>query len=212
MRMAPVVFLFGLVVGLPLPGAARPACADSMLRLNEFVAGPARDWDGSGAFSSRDDEWVEVVNVGAVSLDLTGFLLTDGDQIPRFALGGALEPGARRVVFGRDAYDWERAHGFPAFGLSLGNTGDKVMLWQVAAAETLLVDSYTYVTHQAASDRAMGRLPDGGAWALFDGLNRYTGTLLPPGNGCVPTPNAQNVCSSTPTRTVTWGQVKSLYR
>jgi Lamin Tail Domain len=212
MRVAPAVFavLFTLVSHLPV--SARSACADAPLRLNEFMAGPTRDWDGSGAFSSRDDEWVEVLNTGATPLDLAGFVITDGDTLPRFALSGTLAGGARRLVFGKESFDWEHANGFPAFGFSLGNSGDKVMLWQVAGAETLLVDSYTYKSHEAAADRAVGRSPDGGGWALFDALNPYVGTLLPAGNGCAPTPGLANVCDSTPATTTTWGELKTRYR
>lgn len=212
MRLAPAVTCLALAFVPHLP-AATSACADSPLRLNEIMAGPARDWDGSGAFSSRDDEWVEVVNAGAAPLDLTGFLLTDADTIPRFAFSGALAAGGRLVVYGRDSYDWERATGFPAFGLSLANSGDSVMLWQIVGPDTLLVDHYAYRSHEAAADRSIGRHADGsGGWALFDGLNPYTGTTPPHGNGCNPSPDAINLCGETPARAVTWGGVKSLYR
>jgi hypothetical protein len=188
------------------------ARAESPLKLNEFLAGPARDWDGSGTVSTRDDEWVEVANTGAAALDLAGYLITDGDRLPRLALSGTLAPGGLRVAFGKESYDWERANGFPAFGLSLGNTGDKVSLWQVVGPDTVLVDSYTYLSHEAASDRAVGRTPDGGAWALLDGLNPYAGTTAPRGTGCMPSPGGSNLCGVTPTRAVSWGRVKTLYR
>ena len=74
-KLATLLVLMFLV---PTP-AARAA---SSLRLNEILAGPARDWDGSGALSTRDDEWVEVVNTGGTPLDLTGHLITDGDRLP----------------------------------------------------------------------------------------------------------------------------------
>jgi len=213
MRFAPATLALALLTLPHLPALAHTACADSPLHLNEIMAGPARDWDGSGLFSSRDDEWVEVVNVGLETLDLAGWLLTDGDNLPRYALAGALAPGDHRLVFGKDSYDWEKAHGYPAFGLSLANSGDKVMLWQVTGPDTTLMDSYAFASHEAAADRASGRFPDGaGAWVLFDGLNPYTGTLLPAGNGCVPTPGAPNGCSSTPARPLSWGRLKSLYR
>jgi Lamin Tail Domain len=198
-----------LVLGLP----ASRACAAGALRLNELLPGPASDWDGSGAFSSRDDEWIEVINAGTDPCDLAGFFLTDGDSIPRYAFSGTLAPGDRRLVFGRDSYDWERATAHPAFGLSLGNSGDAAMLWQVAGAETVLVDSYVYGSHEAAADRAIGRVPEGtGAWTLFDSLDPYTGTTVPLGTGCAPTPGSANVCDGTPARSVTWGRVKTLYR
>ena len=87
------------------------------------------------------------------------------------------------------------------------------MLWQVIGPDTTLVDRYAYGSHEAAADRAIGRLPDGtGAWVLFDALNPYTGTIAPPGTGCAPTPNQVNVCASTPAQPSTWGRVRALYR
>jgi hypothetical protein len=164
------------------------------------------------AVSTRDDEWIEVVNTAAEALDLSAYLLTDSDRLPRYAFSGTLAPGERRLVFGRQSYDWEKAYGYPAYGLSLANTGDTVMLWQVAGAETLLVDAYAYQSHEAAADRAVGRRPDGGPWVLFDGLNPYVGTTPPLGTGCTPTPGLANVCDDTPTRNPTWGRLKALYR
>jgi hypothetical protein len=213
MRLAPVLYRLALASVVFLMLAPAPAGADSPLRINEFVAGPARDWDGNGTFSSRDDEWVEVMNTDPTALDLAGFLLTDGDSIPRYAFSGSLSAGDHLVVFGRNAYDWERVTGHPAYGLSLGNSGDAVLLWRVVGPDTLLVDGYTYRSHEAAADRAVGRVPDGGAiWALFDGLNPYTGSTPPKGTGCFPTPAAVNVCDETPTRRATWGEVRAIYR
>ena len=187
--------------------------SNAQLRLNEIMPGPARDWDGSGSFSSRDDEWVEIVNPDAIPVELDGWFLTDGDSLPRFAFQGMLDPGGHRLVTGRDAYEWERANGFPAFGLSLANGGDAVLLWRVVDGDTTLIDMRAYRSHEAAADRSIGRLPDGGdEWTLFDGLNPYTGTLPPAGNGCPPTPGSRNVCQSTPVRAVTWGAVRSRYR
>ncbi len=182
------------------------------VRLNEILAGPARDWDGSGAFSSRDDEWIEIANAGPATADLAGFFVTDGDSLPRYAFTGSLEPGGVRLVTGKMSYDWERANAQPAYGLSLGNTGDSVLLWQIVGSDTTLVDSYTYRTHEAASDRATGRSTETGEWQLFDSLNPYTGTLTPAGNHCPPSPGAPNACALTPARTSTWGRLKTLYR
>jgi hypothetical protein len=212
MHLAAAYLALVLTVLCPPVGPPSVARADPGLLLNEFVAGPARDWDGSGALSTRDDEWVEVCNTGPATLDLSSFLVTDSDRLPRYAFSGTLGPGERRLVFGKESYDWEKANGFPAYGLSLSNTGDTVMLWQVAGAETLLVDFYAYQSHEAAADRAVGRKPDGGPWALFDGLNPYVGTTPPQGTGCTPTPGLANACDDTPARTQTWGRLKALYR
>jgi len=216
----PIVTVLALTacIVMPLPvarAAALPATvagAPPGVVISEFLAGPSTDWNGSGAFSSRDDEWVEVFNAGATPVDLASFFLTDGDSIPRYAFAGTLAPGERRVVFGSDAYDWERATGHPAFGLSLANGGDAVMLWEIAGPDTVVADAYTYRSHEGASDRAVGRLSDFGAWALFDGLNPYNGTIAPFGTGCAPSPNAENGCGATETRRSTWGRLKTIYR
>jgi hypothetical protein len=208
MRQAYALFIASLLVCV----IAGRASAQSPLKLNEILAGPARDWDGSGTISTRDDEWIEIVNSGSAPLDLAGYLLTDGDRLPRYGFSGTLGVGAVKVVFGKDAVDWERTSGNPVFGLSLGNTGDSAMLWQVVGADTVLIDSYTYVSHEAASDRAVGRMPDGGPWGLEDALNPYTGTTPPVGTGCTPTPGAPNLCGATPAERVSWGRLKTLYR
>jgi hypothetical protein len=214
---AVLAFAFALALALPPAASAARRCGSPAtsvpgVRLNEILAGPARDWDGSGAFSSRDDEWIEIVNAGSAAVDLAGFLVTDGDSIPRYALSGTLAPGEVRLVTGKTSYDWERANAQPAFGLSLGNTGDSVILWQVTGADTVVVDSYTYKSHEAAADRAVGRHPETGQWQLFDALNPYAGTIAPPGNACAPTPAAINACAAAPGRSVTWGSVKAAYR
>jgi len=212
MYLAATCLVFALTI-VHLPPAPVPvARAGPGLLLNEFIAGPARDWDGSGVLSTRDDEWIEVYNAGSETLDLSSYLVTDAELLPRYAFTGALDPDARRLVFGRESYDWEKAHGFPAYGLSLGNTGDTVMLWQVAGAETVLVDSYAYKSHEAAADRAVGRNPDGGPWALLDGLNPYVGTTPPLGTACMPSPGLANLCENTPARPATWGRLKAMYR
>jgi hypothetical protein len=189
-----------------------PATAHAELRLNEFLAGPARDWDGSGALSTRDDEWVEVWNDEAAPLDLAGYFVTDGDTLARFGFSGTLGPQGRVLVFGSQSVEWERANGFPVFGLSLGNTGDRVMLWHAVAGDTTLVDQYVYLAHEAAADRAVGRDTDGGAWKLLDALNPYSGTTPPLGSGCPPSPGAPNACAPTPVQRASWGSLKALYR
>jgi lamin tail-like protein len=182
------------------------------VRLAEILAAPARDWDGSGAFSSRDDEWIEILNGGAEPADLSPYFVTDGDSIPRFRFSGTLAPGAVLLVTGAMAVEWERATGHPIFGLSLGNTGDQVMLWKITGADTALVESYAYKSHESAADRASGRTPDGSVWKLEDGLNPYAGSTQPVGTGCLPTPGVANNCGITPTQKTSWGRVKSIYR
>lgn len=194
------------VGGFAVPGSCGPV-------LNEIMADPARDWDGNGSYNYRDDEWVEVVNPGPGSLDLDGVIIGDGDRSPLIALSGSLGPGGHRVVFGSEAAAFQQSHGWGVYGLRLGNDGDSVTLLQVVGADTVLVDSYTYNTYEAEDDRSSGRRPDGAAaWELFDGLNPYTGSTPPLGNGLLPTPGQPN--GETPVAAVetTWGRVRAIYR
>ena len=199
-----------LVSGGALCASSTHAAPD--VRLSEILAGPGRDWDGNGLFSSRDDEWIEIVNGGATTANLASYFVTDGDSIPRFGFSGTLAPGATLLVTGSASVTWERNTGHPVFGLSLGNTGDRVMLWQIVGADTVLVDDYAYKVHECATDRAIGRSADGSEWRLEDGLNPYAGTALPPATGCPPTPGAPNTCGAVGVVRTSWGRVKQQYR
>ena len=199
---------FGLICAVALAGPSVGQCG---VRLNEILADPDRDWDGDGLVSPRNDEWVEVVATADESLD--GFFL--GDDVGGFVYGlsGNLGAGEVRVVFGGEAAEWESQNGESVTGLRLGNTGDTVTLWQVAGTDILLVDSYTFLDHEAENDRSSGRLPDGGAdWMLFDGLTPYSGETMPTGSGLLPTPGAENgTGEASPVTHATWGRIKSLY-
>ncbi|HVP38901.1 MAG TPA: lamin tail domain-containing protein [Candidatus Saccharimonadales bacterium] len=198
-----------LLAALLLAGAAAPARAE--LVINEVLASPARDWNGDGTVSSRDDEWVEIYNPADTPVALDGYRLADADTTWRFALTGTLGPRARLVVFGSDAYAWEKATHHPAYGLSLNNGGDTVRLWKFSGADSVQVDAVTYGAVEGGSDRGYGRFPDGaGSWKLFDALDPAPAGSNPPGTGCGPTPGAANGCPS-PAVATSWGQLRLLY-
>jgi len=188
-----------------------PAATCDIL-LNEILSAPARDWNGDGVVSARDDEWIEIWNGGGGAVDLTGYLVSDADSTIRFAFSGTLGPAEHRVVYGIQAVDWQRANGRSVAGLSLNNSGDTVRLWHIVGPDTVLVDAYAYKSHEGANDRSTGREPDGGAWALFDGLDPYTGSLDPGPTGCAPSPGDPNLCHASRAEPVTWGRLKSIYR
>lgn len=182
--------------------------------INEFLADPARDWDGDGQVSFRDDEWVEIVNYGESAVDLSGYLLTDGEGEPvwRYGFSGLLEPGHVRVVYGSDSRAWEQSEGFPVYGLSLNNTGDRLALYMVSGYDTVIVDEYTYEDKAAEDDRSVGRsAQDPESWAVFDAFNPCSENCVPEGNGCVPTPGSTNECL-TGTQSESWGKIKHKYR
>ncbi|MDI6809291.1 MAG: lamin tail domain-containing protein [Candidatus Eisenbacteria bacterium] len=182
------------------------------LVINEIMPAPATDWNGDGLFNYRDDEWVEIYNPAGVPVDLTGYRIADGEPTWRYELTGTIPPHGFLVVFGSDSYAWEKATGFPAYGLSLNNTGDTVRLFRLAPRETVLVDCYSYNKYEGGPERSTGRIPDGSSeWLMFDSLNPYSGQVPPLGSGCPPTPGETNGCPNA-VEGVTWGKIKSLYR
>ena len=94
------------------------------LALSEILAGPARDWNGDGAFDARKDEWAEIWNPGPGSVDLSAYRLADADSTIRYEFSGFLAAGSVALVLGSAAEDQQRALGRTVTGLSLNNAGD----------------------------------------------------------------------------------------
>ncbi|MFN2370826.1 MAG: lamin tail domain-containing protein, partial [Candidatus Krumholzibacteriia bacterium] len=129
-------------------GSARAAVV-----INEILADPARDWDGDGVLDSRDDEWVEVLNTGPGPVDLVSYWLRDDAAGgPRLNLFGVLEAGQTAVFFGSQAVAWQQETGATVAGLSLNNSGDRVILLRTVAGSDPLtwedVDDVDYTSHQ----------------------------------------------------------------
>jgi hypothetical protein len=203
------------VLLLTLWVAAAPAGAQVV--LNEILADPATDWDGDGAVDAKLDEWIEVYNPGDTSVYLTEYWVRDGlGDTPHLNLFGRLDPGQTAVFYGHHALAWQQENDAGTSGLSLNNSGDTVQLLRADPADPvnlLLVDEKVYGAHEGADDRTAGRLPDGGEWSLFDGLNPYAGDEQPGGNGCEPTPGAINACADeTPVDAATWTGVRRRWR
>lgn len=190
----------------------------AQILINEIMADPARDWDGDGVYSYRDDEWVEVVNTGTETVDLTGYWLRDetGEEA-HLNLFGMIAPGEVAVFTGSQAVSWQVEQGVSVEGLSLNNTGDTVELLATIAGtqgpELQLQDAATYLDHEAEDDRSSGKDPLGQGWFLYDGLNPYSGSLDPGGTGCSPTFGQPNECQALPAESsVTFGDLKAAYR
>lgn len=188
MRMA---LLFCLVVAV---GLASACCAQAGVRINEVLAAPSSDWNGDLVADSKDDEWVEIANDGAIGADLAGLVLLNGDaRAVVYGFSGVIAAGGHRVVYGTEAVAWESAHGRSTIGLSLNNSGDVLRLARVAGGDTTLVDSLAFTSSQAGYDVSLGRLPDGsGAWTLFDHLAPAAGS------GGDPTPGYSNSLDAPP--------------
>ena len=204
-----LILAIALLLGLPAPGRAS-------LSVNEIMADPASDWDGDGDYNYRDDEWVELYNAGPGHVNLGEFMLGDDQGLRTFGWedGEILSEGEAVAICGSQSLAWQQANGESSYGFALSNDGDCVVLWQVTADDTLLVDTHTFNTYEADDDRSSGRNPDGtGSWEIFDALNPYGGSTPPPGNGMGPTPGWPNL-GDPPSRVGggSWGDVKALFR
>ena len=189
MRYA-LLFCLVLVLGVVLLAGSAAAA----VRINEILAAPSSDWDGDLGSDSKDDEWVEIANDGAVDADISALVLLNGDgRAPVYGFSGLLGPGAHLVIYGTDAVSWESAEGYSTIGLSLNNSGDVLRLASVAGGDTTIVDSLVFTSSQAGYDVSLGRLPDqSGSWTLFD---HFAPT---PGDGGDPTPGLSNSANAEP--------------
>ena len=206
-------FFISTALSVLITASLCPVCGAQIV-LNEILADPASDWDGDGQVNFRDDEWIEVANLGASPVDISAYLVADGEGEPvwRYGFVGVLASGDVRVVYGSESKAWEQANGFPVYGLSLNNAGDRFSLYCITGMDTVLVDSYTYTKHAANDDRSVGReMGPAGTWRIFDLMNPCSDSCDPPGNGCMPTPGSSNGCI-TPSHAESWSAIKALYQ
>lgn len=112
------------------------AAADfSKLKINEFVANPATNFT---------QEFVEIINSGSTSVDLTGWTLIDATLTSKSLTAlGTISPGGFKV--------FETGEGW------LNNSGDTVSLRNPAST---VVDSHIY-TGSIGNDVSIGRDADG---------------------------------------------------
>lgn len=139
------------------------------LVINEILADPGtvNDANQDGAFSSTEDEFVEIVNVSAKTLLLTGVTLSEGGgQVFTFPTHTCIAPDQAAVMFGSYEGGGDFGGALPfghgrSFGLN--NTGDTVALRDGAGAT---LDEVTYGS-AAGDDQAVVREIDGDIAAAF---------------------------------------------
>ncbi|WNG43464.1 MBL fold metallo-hydrolase [Archangium minus] len=122
--------------------------------------------------SATDSEFVELVNVGGASIDISGWTLSDATSVRHtFAAGTVLGAGKAIVVFGGSS-------GIPAGTtnavvastgtLSLNNGGDTVTVKTSSAKAATTIDTVTYTSALAGQDGvSMNRSPDASATGSF---------------------------------------------
>ncbi len=157
----------------------RPAAAP-ILVINEFMARAGTDWNNDGKVDVYD-EYIEVINYGTVSLNLSSYKLDDYEQDENgkviangFTLPSqTLKPGERAVFYGLQT------------GIRLDDSGDTVRLLRASNGDVLDARTYPIVK---ALDVSICRYKDGFvSWVM----------------GCFPTPGLPNALTgSLPTSTL----------
>ncbi len=133
--------------------------------INEILADPpagqSGDANGDGTRHSSEDEFIELVNGGDESIDISGWSLSDAARVRHiFPAGTQLGPGDALLVFGggmpSGTFGHAHVHVAESGGLSLNNTGDTITL---SDASGRIVDSHTY-GKEAGKDQSLVRSPD----------------------------------------------------
>lgn len=149
--------------------------------INEFLADPGgNDVDNNGNESpaGSDDEFIEILNYGNVSINISGWELSDGISVTHiFSEGTILHPSNAFVLFSNDTGEPNGIFGgaivsFSNDGvLSLNNGGDDITLKD---SEGNTVDSYTYSS--SSSGISQVRDPEGtGAFVDHDEVVGHVG-------------------------------------
>lgn len=139
------------------PAATTPA----QVIINEILA------NEPGSDTTR--EFVELVNVGGTSIDISGWSIWDASAKQHtFASGTVLGAGRAIVVFGSSAgipTGLTNAVGSSGGTLALSNSGDTVTLKNAGSTN---VDSFTYTSSLSGTDGvSMNRGPDASATGTF---------------------------------------------
>jgi hypothetical protein len=117
------------------------------------------DANGDGKISSDDDEFLELVNISAQAIDLSGWQIFDEVRL-RFAFPDSVElaAGCGLVIFGGGAPVGEFGGSliFTAGSLGLNNSGDQVMLVDPEGVE---IDVVRYGS-EGNQDQSLTRDPD----------------------------------------------------
>ncbi|MGK0307434.1 MAG: hypothetical protein ACI8RP_000386 [Urechidicola sp.] len=160
--------------------------------INEILADPGSlvDANGDGATNSGD-EFVELVNTDTSSHDLTGFTISDSNNV-KYTFGATTIPaGSSVVIFGGGTPTGISGITDIAGGLSFNNTSDTVILKNSTG---ITIATYTY-GNEANSDESIGRSDD-----LTGGFVKHSTIST---NPVLASPGRYNT-SNTPFSTLTW--------
>lgn len=133
--------------------------------INEVNKDPGQDADGNGTFSTADDEFIEIYNNEDVSIDLSGWYITESgpNTLHTFSEGVILQPKSAIVIFDDSAVPTGSFGGSIVF---VGNSGD-FSLVNGGSTVTLLdsddnvMDAVSWGSSSFGDGESIVRDPDG---------------------------------------------------
>ncbi len=140
----------------------------SQIVINEIHADPAGDVtgdaNGDGVRDPSDDEFIELVNIGANDLDVSGWKIFDTNSALTerhvFAQGTIVPVNGAIVIFGggtpTGTFGGSIVQTATTGALGLTNSSDGIIIEDATATEII---SYTYGS-EAGSDQSITRSPD----------------------------------------------------
>ena len=152
--------------------------------INEIHADPdasSGDADGNGVVSTGDDEFIEIVNAETISVDITGWTISDAQGGKHtFSENTMLPANGAAVVFGGSTSSGHFGGAIVQNTSSLGlnNGGDSVTL---ADTSGNTVDTYAYGS-EGGDNQSLVRSPDiTGNFVKHSEVTESSGTLFSPG-------------------------------
>ncbi len=172
-------------VGVDLDGEG----AFEVVVINEILADPpsgeAGDANGDSIRHSSQDEFVELLNIGLRSVELSGWQLsdkgTDSDKRFTFPAETWIGPGERVVLFGGGAPVEIGGQVFTddgKLGSGLRNSGDAVYLIDQAGPDTVARATYG---PEGGKDQSLVRHPEGRGGFVRHSFFPSNGALFSPG-------------------------------
>lgn len=163
----------------------------ALVMINEFLADPAGglagDANADGIRSSSEDEFIELLNPGTATENLSGGSLWDNSAIRHsFANATFLLPDERLVVFGggNPANIPGKVAIASTGGLSLNNTSDQIFLKNAAGQ---VIDFISFGA-EGNQDQSLTRFPEGaGPFRLHRDVSSSQ-LLFSPGRSVNPEP------------------------
>ena len=160
-----------------------PSVANAQVVINEVLPNPAGNDEGT--------EWVELYNLGSISVDIAGYKLKDEAGHEQIITTGSISAGGWLQIYAEGSF-------------SLNNTGSETLFLYDSTSQDPL---NTFPYNGSTENKSWGRVPDGDniSTQLLEPTGGYANLVSTPIPTFTPTstPTATPTPTPTPTKTPT---------